>query len=321
MYLEITPIENKNINLGIEILRVILCFWVLCFHCLKKKKINYFLFFITKKKYFHVPCFAFISFYFSNIIFFSGITIKQKKRLERLLIPYIIWPLIFFIIDNILFQDKKISVYDLKIQLICGRQFSIPLWYLFSMLFLTILFMIISILFKNYFLFILQSLCIISYIMQYSHYYNVFDEFKDNIKFSILDTINVLPLSVLGLIFSTFHIVEIFKAYQKKVLFSSYLLLYILFKYDIFINLGGYGGIIHIFSSVSFFMGFYFLPLKNLHQYIQRIIKQFTSYTNGIYCLHTRINHLFKIRFSFSGTLKSSIIIYLVSYFFDCISF
>lgn len=78
-------LENIKINLGIEILRTILCFWVLSFHTLDINKINYFLFHITKKKLYHVPCFSFISFYFSYKIFSEKNIAKLKKRLIRLL--------------------------------------------------------------------------------------------------------------------------------------------------------------------------------------------------------------------------------------------
>ena len=149
---------------------------------------------------------------YKDNIFFSRIIIKFKKRQQRLLIillririilliyipnvyiinliklfiPYIIWPLLFFIIDNSLYYNKKISLHDLKLQLIIGRQFSIPLWFLFSMIILTILFIILSFFFKYYFLFVLQILSIFSYIMQYSHYFYLFEEYKDNVKFSII---------------------------------------------------------------------------------------------------------------------------------------
>ena len=167
----------------------------------------------------------------------------------------------------------------------------------------------IIIFFKYYFLFVHQILSIFSYIMQYSHYFYLFEEYKDNVKFSILDTINILPLSFLGLIFSSFNVVENFKPHRKNILFLSHLFIYILLRYDIFVNLGGYGGIIYIFSSISFFMGFYLLPLENSHSFIQKIIKQITSYTDGIYCLHTRINRFCRIEFGFNGTLKSCFII------------
>ena len=50
--------------------------------------------------------------------------------LIEILIPYIIWPLIVYI-KNIPFT-KNLSFYPLKMQLLLGRQFMTPHWYLFS---------------------------------------------------------------------------------------------------------------------------------------------------------------------------------------------
>ena len=72
-------VKKEKINLGIELLRMILSFWVLSFHCLEKNKINYFIFYITKTKFYHVPCFSFISFYFSYNVFFDRNSLKLKK--------------------------------------------------------------------------------------------------------------------------------------------------------------------------------------------------------------------------------------------------
>ena len=51
-----------NRNLGLELLRVILCFLVILFHYLRIE--NEYLKNIIKIKIFHVPTFIFISFYF-----------------------------------------------------------------------------------------------------------------------------------------------------------------------------------------------------------------------------------------------------------------
>ena len=306
--------EQRKVNLGIEILRVLLCFWVLAFHSLKKKKINYFLFYVTKKKFYHVPCFSFISFYFSYNIFHDKISIKMKKRLERLLIPYIIWPLIILAIDNISNRKIIISIYQLKIQLILGRQIMVPLWYLFSMIFLSIFFFILSNLFSHHFLFVIQLLSICSYIFQYSGFYQLLDIYKRNIKLPILDTLSIMPLTSLGLNFASLKIVEIFSKKRKLALFFSFLFIYFLFKYDLFIDLGGYKGIIHIFASSCFFIGFYLLPLEKTYYLFQRIIKLFTRYTNGIYCLQPKMIRFVRNKFHSPGTLKSCIIIYLLSY-------
>ena len=161
-------IDNK-VNLGIQLLRVFLCFWVLLYHFCDKYKINYNLFFLIHHRLFHVPCFSFLSFYYSYNAFFSYNMKYIKKRLVRLLIPFILWPVIALIFNNyIIHYEKIITFHELKLQLLVGRQFYVPLWYLFSTLFLTILFYIISKLCNNHFLLIIQFLAIFSYFAQYS---------------------------------------------------------------------------------------------------------------------------------------------------------
>ena len=309
-----SKVNNKTINYGIQLLRMILCFWILSFHCLEKNEINYFLFYMTKTKFYHVPCFTFISFYFSCNIFFDRNIIKFKRRLERLLIPYIIWPLIIFIINNIFYKRNSISWHQLKIQIIIGRQFMVPLWYLFSMIFITITFFILSNLFQNHFIVFIKLLMIFSYIFQYSSSYRFFEEYKRNVKLPILDTISILPLSIIGILFASSKLIEFFQRNRKNSLFFSFILLFLLFKYNIFVELEGYNGIINIFSSLFFFVGFYLLPIENIYSLIQKIIKQITSYTNGIYCMQSKTISFIRANFGLKGNFKSCIIIYLFSY-------
>ncbi len=309
-------LKTKKINLGIEILRMLLCFWVLSFHFLEKNKINYLLFYITKRKFYHVPCFSFISFYFSNKIFFDRNITKFKKRLERLLIPYIIWPLLNFAFNNVL-QKTKITFHQLKIQIIFGRQFMVPLWYLFSMIILSILYFILSNIFKKCFLSVVELLGIFCYIAQYSNYYKLLDGYNINVKLTILDTLSILPLTIIGLIFALYKIVGIFKANQKKAIFFSYLFIFLIFKYDIFLDLGGYNGVSNIFASIFFFVGFYLLPLENIYPLFRRMIKQITSHTNGIYCIQSKMISILKMNLHLEGTFSSCIIIYIISYFFS----
>ena len=67
-----------------------------------------------------VPIFFLMSFYFSHKLFLSKNVEKIKKRFERLLIPYIFWPIIIWILNNFLYNTFKLnfkfSFNDLKIQ-------------------------------------------------------------------------------------------------------------------------------------------------------------------------------------------------------------
>ena len=158
---------QNNKNYGLEILRMILCFWVVLFHCLRKTDNNIILNF--KRKMFHVPSFFFISFYFIFPIIRRKNTNKMVLRLERLLIPYLFWPLITFAINNLLFLcckrsrfNRLLTLYELFEQLITGRVFFGQFWFLSNLLLITIFIFILSFFFEiNYFLKIVQAIGII----------------------------------------------------------------------------------------------------------------------------------------------------------------
>ena len=79
-------------NLGIQLLRICLAFWVVLQHCLSDKYQNRLEYFFSKIKL-HVPCFILISFFFSCKTITGRNIFKIKQRFIRLLIPYAIYPI------------------------------------------------------------------------------------------------------------------------------------------------------------------------------------------------------------------------------------
>ena len=319
-----------NRNLGLELLRGILCFWVILFHCLRVE--NKYLKNIIKIKIFHVPTFIFISFYFLYKNLCERNIHKIKFRFKRLLIPYFIWPIIVFIINNLFYQIFKfnrfgrfLSFNDLKIQLITGRKYINVLWFQFNLIFFTLLFFIISFLFKNNFLFILQTIGIFFYFLQYSDLnYIFFNKYKDTISRTLGYFCETAPIAITSLSFSSINIVKKLKNHRKKALFFSFLFLCFLFHYDIFLEVKGfaYRGIINNFGSFFLFITFSLLPLENIDSIrIILFINKITSYTQGIYCLHSIVNAYLKLIFNFikNSTFLGCISIYLVSYYLSYI--
>ena len=108
--LSYSPKKINNINFGIETLRTILSFFILTRHFLKKQFItNYLTRFIFYAQPFYVPLFFLISFYFSFNTFASRNINKIKLRFTRILIPYVIWPIILWIRINNLFNLLKLT--------------------------------------------------------------------------------------------------------------------------------------------------------------------------------------------------------------------
>lgn len=80
----------SNINLGIELLRMIISFFIVIYHIYPrnvKTIISSFIFYFLG---FYTSIFFLISFYFSFKMFSSGNITKFKERLIRLFLPYII---------------------------------------------------------------------------------------------------------------------------------------------------------------------------------------------------------------------------------------
>ena len=216
---------------------------------------------------------------------------------------------------------KNFSFYPLKMQLLLGRQFMIPHWYLFSIIFLTIFLYILSNLFKTNFLFYAQILMIFIYIGQYSNYYIFLDIYKSNVKKPILDTLSIFPMSVSGLTIASLNLIQYFKLYQIKVILFSFIFLLFLFKYDCFVDLGGYNGIMNNFASFFFFTIFYLLPLEKINLKSQKIINNITKFTQGVYCLQTIINPFVNKIFNFHGCLASIFTTYFFSYIISLFGF
>ena len=171
---------NKNMkvnkvqrNQGLEILRMFLCFRIVLLHCYSSNNR-----FINKLRgnFFQVPCFFFMSFYFLYPTITKKDIIKMKSRLERLFIPYIIYPIIVWVFNNMMFLlfkfnrfNRLLTLNELKIHIIIGRGISgiSVLWFLFNLQILTILFFILSFLLKYYFLLIFQIIALFCYLIQY----------------------------------------------------------------------------------------------------------------------------------------------------------
>jgi fucose 4-O-acetylase-like acetyltransferase len=317
-------------NLGIQIFRMILCFWVVLDHCLIKE--NRSAFYILLKNRLHVPSFILISFYFSYNIITKRNVNKIKKRFERLLIPYFIFPIIILFINNFSFSYFKFNILggvitfrDLILQYIIGRKFIAVFWYQFYLIWTTLLFIIISFLMKDNYLFVLELIYMLSYILRYSDLnYIFFENFGGNIKLSIGIFVEIMPMSISGSLLASLNIFELLNKHYKKTIFFAFGWLIIIYKYNIFTNIKGfvYGGIILDICSILSFIIFYLSPINYFQSHIfYKTIYQITNYTQGIYSLHLIMQKSLNSKFITvkNGNFIGCIIIYIFSYFISFI--
>ena len=317
-------------NLGLEILRMLLCFRIILLHYYSGKN-KYILILIRNRT--QVSCFFFISFYFLYPIVSTRNTYKMKLRLERLFIPFIVYPILVWIINNLMFFIIKfnrfsrfLTINELILNLLVGKGiFGIGvLWFQFNLILLSILFFITSFLFGEHFLTILQILSSFSYIIQYSKInYRFFSSYNVNIWMSIGNLLETFPIAIAALSFASSNIITKFLNNMKKCLLLCTTFLYIITKYNVFSKLPGHSspGIINTVHSFLLFSIFYILPLEILNEKILYFIKQITKFTQGIYCLHFLILYYLKAKFNKKGSFNDCIILYIISYLSSFIGF
>jgi len=311
--------KNKKINYSFELLRLILSLWVVIHHCYKYS-------YIYRKGLFPVPTFIIMSFYFYYNILNKKEIIKINQRFQRILIPYIIWPIILFIINNILFiqlgfslYNKKLLLNDFIIQLIFGQKFHFIFYYQFNLIFLTLLFTIISLLFNKSFTLIFQMLLIISYISQYSYLNsNIFEEYSNIIRFSLGHISEFLPFAVMGVTLRHLDIITKLKKFKSLTIIYIAIIFILILKFDIFAGIKGYfyPGVIYNIGGNCIFILFSLFSFQN--EKLISLLKNITKFTGGIYYIHLTCYSILERKFLFikDNTFHGSITIYIISYIF-----
>lgn len=168
---------EKYYFIGLAILRPILAFLVVVTHYYDAKYakgIWKLIYIKTERNFYHVRIFFIMSFYFSYKTLISNTPKKNSKRFERLFVPYFVWPIIIFFLNKCLIHFFKIKIKnnltidDLKRQLLLGYEYIFSLWYQWTLIFMTIFFILIIFIFKKDYNFILIIISIISFIFQYN---------------------------------------------------------------------------------------------------------------------------------------------------------
>ena len=242
----------------------------------------------------------FLSFYYFYPNLASRNINKIIQRYERLFIPYILWPFIIMIINNLILSlykfsilDKKLLLKDFFIQLLIGTKYYTILWYHFVLIYITFLFTFISFIFKINFLLILQIISIIIIYLRYSEINLMKVKIDDQNLYFLLGTMEeMIPITATSITLSSINIGSKLKKYKydKRIILFSITIIYFLFKYDIFIKYKGFYYPEILLNNLSanflfiFFSSIDFGKIKNAK--VLFIIKYFSKFTGGIYYLH-----------------------------------
>lgn len=326
-------IEIKNINktkifnYGLALLKSLLSFLVIISHCFKSATTkNKFILYVTSNRIIHVPSFFMMSFYFMCNNLLSLNNKKLYERFIRLLIPYIIWPVIIWIIYNIFnikYENRFPDSFEiLKLQILWGSRFMHQFWFQWNLIIITILFIIIIFIFRSISLLIFHILLILSYIAQYSGYCykNIFLKLQLYNRYIITRIFEMLPLAITGYTLGLYKVIYMLQKFRKRAIFFSFLIYKTLSNYRIFTNVIGlnfYGINLNV-QSISVIFIFSLIPFNQIKKRsIIKILLFLTNYSGGIFYLHVSIYefckfYLVDIR---KGSFFGMIINYFICYF------
>lgn len=322
--------QNTKINYGIQILRIIMSFIVLYHHCFNINKTNHkilkFLFYSCP---FCVPTFFIISYYFSYYIIISKNINKIKSRLERLVMPYFFYPILFYVINwflNIFDITKKDKFFDLLIQIICGKGIYIVFWFQCNLIFTYILFSIIFFSCRNLiFIFIIGLLGYLYYNLHFA--YKFFSNFRYELKSTFSDFSKTLFYGAFGIFFDYFEIIK-----RIRFFYFKHLLIIIVFILFLVINFYSFLDIyffylrlfIHVIVAISLFTIFFSIPLEKINnKTMKNIIILFSRHSGGIYYLHLEIKKILsnKIIIIKEETLLSCSLIYIICFLLSVLGY
>ena len=178
----------------------------------------------------HVPTFFILSFYFSYFSFKSKNIQKIKIRFQRLLIPYFLWPIIFWSFNNVLsFLYIKIKFIPFKyliLQILTGHCIMPILWFQYNLTFVTLLISIISLLFNETTVFyILVNSVILGFFLQYSNYNIIlFYKSENNKKYTFGRFFEIITHCIAGYIIASLNIVRILSKNRIISIISNYII-------------------------------------------------------------------------------------------------
>ena len=327
---KITIIEDieenpkKEINLGVQILRMIYTYLVCVVHFGSANRELYG--FAWKYIDFYVTSFFLMAFYFSYNTFSSRNIVKIKERFWRLLIPYIFWPILVYVRNNffkIIHREVDYSklLKRFYLQYLVGNNVHGILWFLFNLIIFSLFICIIVLLFKDYHMIAIYILLIFGVIYNYTkiHHEFMIQFHRFPIQHSLEITNEVIIFASTGYILGHFNMLKVLIKLNKFIfIFFSPIFYIVKWHQEVFDYFPGFNVVFNTFFISSIFFFFGTLPFHLCNNKIKYFINIISQHTGGIYYVHTEINDILMNRYKIMEprTGKSCLVIYFASFLF-----
>ncbi|MCR4754348.1 MAG: acyltransferase [Lachnospiraceae bacterium] len=301
--------NDKEFDYSIAFMKAFLSFCVILCHYWSTSHGGYPISALYRIKTVAVLIFFIISFHLTKNMFAEGNIGKFKKRVWRLIFPYICWAIIYYIvykfIDWILkcfvWNDGlqiELSYRDLLWQVALGsdRNLCPPLWYQFDLILLTILIWIVFAYTKKYAWNVIIILMITAYAFQYSGLnYMLFGPFEYEMRYPLGRFVEAIPLACMGLLVANLFNLKKLREQRLFVLFiclSSMILISYLELFTTPENSFYYAGTYKAIYATLAFLFFYVIPFEKAPLFIKKSLMYLSKYSLGVFCMHFGVGFL-----------------------------
>ncbi len=318
----------KNVNIGIEILRILMAFEVVIYHMWSSKVVGFthtpldqIVTHIFSSYYLiAVPVFTIISFSFVDFEKVVSKTSSIKSRLTRIIIPHLFYTFfysgILFITNNLCHIENPISLDNVKEQLTTGAgPFVGTMWFQIALLIITFIYIIIYKFIPKYSTECVLLLGVICFYLSYNA--NWINFLQLHISFPLNQTlgrtVELFPMASVGVLLRKSKVMNKDNGKGNLILIVALitLLYFILYTDNIFAIYHGYAyaGLSKIIIATLTILLFNYIGQYIKLDILKKGISTISMFTMGVYGLHPIVSYFFKHTIVKNGFYT----------FFDCV--
>lgn len=305
---------------AIDILRVLLAFGVVLCHFWSPESETGLNSIILAWRHNAASAFFLLSFFLIGTRFLTNDQVYLKKRLKRLLIPFIAWGMIAWLIYAATHLSEK-SVSELFMalfwQMLTGHGDAInpPLWFLAVLIWLTGIYSLLFKVLKKHqavtVICILAAACLILQAAGINA--QLFGSLPFETKYPLGRTVEMIPYATSGILLAAAsgkHKVTV----PVVVTSTACLVCYLLFPEFLLFKGFGYSGIMKLAASASLILIALYFDSFSIPDRWKPFIRIISAHTLGIYCMHYDLGYLISKPNLIGNSFLLCIVIYIACY-------
>jgi fucose 4-O-acetylase-like acetyltransferase len=246
-----------------------------------------------------VPTFMFVSFFLTQKGFMRKDKTYIHKRMYKLILPQVVWSVIYFIVYSLL--NRSVSLLHLLVQIVTGHSPALnpAMWFQVNLIIFSVLFFIVFY-FCNEKLgtIVVSVLFVLCLFLQYSGLnYKLFGALRYELCYPLGRLAEVFPAAILGFIVAKYNLLRFSKTIKSINVLLGLVLAICFLILDCYLPFPSvnfqYAGIWKLGFAYGITMFAYNLDFKFFSNSAKKIISNITNFTQGIYCSHNLICVLF----------------------------